>query len=94
MSEQKAPKVLIADDMSADAARIMQESGFEVDVNTGLSPEALEGIIGNYDGLAVRSATKVTPAVMAKASSLKIVGRAGVGVDNIDVAEATEKRSK
>jgi D-3-phosphoglycerate dehydrogenase len=82
-------KVLVADDMSNAAVEIMSKAGLSVDVNTGLTPAQLSEIIGAYHGLAVRSATKVTPDILARASNLKIVGRAGVGVDNIDVKAAT-----
>jgi D-3-phosphoglycerate dehydrogenase / 2-oxoglutarate reductase len=85
-------KVLVADEMSKAAVELMSKAGLKVDVNTGLKPEQLGEIIGQYHGLAVRSATKVTADILAKASSLKIVGRAGVGVDNIDVKTATEKK--
>src|SRR5688572_13788817 len=85
-------KVLVADDMSKAAVEIMSKAGLKVDVRTGLPPNQLAEIIGQYHGLAVRSATKVTPDILAKASNLKIVGRAGVGVDNIDVKAATEKK--
>jgi D-3-phosphoglycerate dehydrogenase len=85
-------KVLVADDLSNAAVEIMTKAGLSVDVNTGLAPAQLAEIIGAYQGLAVRSATKVTAEILAKASNLKIVGRAGVGVDNIDVKTATEKK--
>ena len=85
-------KVLVSDDLSKAAVEIMSKAGLSVDVKTGLPPAELGAIIGQYHGLAVRSATKVTPEILAKASSLKIVGRAGVGVDNIDVKAATEKK--
>src|SRR5689334_7311008 len=85
-------KVLVADDLSNAAVEIMTKAGLSVDVNTGLQPAQLAEIIGNYQGLAVRSATKVTADILARATSLKIVGRAGVGVDNIDVAAATAKK--
>jgi D-3-phosphoglycerate dehydrogenase len=85
-------KVLVADDMSSAAVEIMSKAGLTVDVNTGLPPAQLAEIIGNYQGLAVRSATKVTADILAKATNLKIVGRAGVGVDNIDVKTATERK--
>jgi len=85
-------KVLVADDMSNAAVEIMSKAGLTVDVNTSLPPAQLAEIIGGYHGLAVRSATKVTADILARASSLKIVGRAGVGVDNIDVKAATERK--
>src|SRR5579885_497348 len=85
------PKVLIADALSPRAAAIFAERGVEADTLTGLSPEELKRVIGGYDGLAVRSATKVTKALLDHAPRLKVVGRAGIGVDNIDVAAATQR---
>ena len=84
-------KVLICDKMNSQAAEVFRERGIEVDVATGLSPEALIEKIGAYDGLALRSATKVTEAAIAAADNLKVVGRAGIGVDNIDVEAATRR---
>jgi D-3-phosphoglycerate dehydrogenase len=86
-----SPRVLIADQLSPAAIAVFEQRGIETDVNVGLSKGELESIIGNYAGLAVRSATKVTEKVLAAASKLKIVGRAGIGVDNIDVKAATAK---
>ena len=83
------PKVLISDKMSPRAAEIFAERGVDVDVKTGMSPEELIACIGDYDGLAVRSATKVTAEVLAAATNLRVIGRAGIGVDNIDVAAAS-----
>ena len=83
------PKVLIADELSPAAVQIFRQRGVEVDEKVGLKPKELRDIIGQYDGLAVRSATKVTPEVIAVAKKLKVVGRAGIGVDNIDVKAAT-----
>jgi len=83
--------VLIADDMSKRAVEILKEAGFSVDVKTGMKPEELAAVVGNYHGLGIRSASKVTAAVLANPGKLKIIGRAGVGVDNIDVAAATAK---
>ena len=85
------PKVLISDNLSPRAVEIFQRRGVEVETRTGLKPAELEAIIGDYDGLAIRSATKVTPAILAAARRLKVVGRAGIGVDNVDVAEATRR---
>jgi D-3-phosphoglycerate dehydrogenase / 2-oxoglutarate reductase len=85
------PRVLIADQLSPAAVAIFRERGLETDVKVGLSKEELEKAIGDYDGLAVRSATKVTEKVIAAAAKLKVVGRAGIGVDNIDVKAATAK---
>ncbi|MEQ8387439.1 MAG: phosphoglycerate dehydrogenase [Alphaproteobacteria bacterium] len=85
------PKVLISDKMSPRAAEIFEERGIEVDVKPGMSPDELVEVIGAYDGLAIRSATKVTADVLTRASALKVVGRAGIGVDNVDVKEATSR---
>ena len=85
------PKVLIADDLSPRAAAIFAERGVEADVKIGLKIDELTAIIGAYDGLAVRSATKVTAKVLAEARNLKVIGRAGIGVDNIDVPAATQR---
>ena len=85
-------KILVSDNLSKLGVEILEkESGIEVDVNTGLAKEELIKIIPNYDGLIVRSATKVTEDVIAAAKNLKVVGRAGVGVDNIDLEAAGKK---
>ncbi len=84
------PKVLIADKLSPVAVRIFEERGIVVERRTGLSEPELLAVIDRYDGIAVRSATRVTAAVLeAGAPRLKVVGRAGIGVDNIDVEAAT-----
>ena len=85
------PKVLIADKMSPRAAEIFKERGVEVDVITGLERDELIKIIDQYDGLAVRSSTKATPPVLEAATNMKVIGRAGIGVDNIDLPTATAK---
>jgi D-3-phosphoglycerate dehydrogenase len=85
------PKVLIADELSPRAVDIFRARGVEADVETGLDAAELRRRIGLYDGLAVRSATKVTAELIAAADALKVIGRAGIGVDNIDVAAATER---
>jgi len=83
-------KVLISDKMSPRAAEVFRERGVEVDEKPGLSPEFLAQIIGDYDGLAIRSATTVTAEILAAAKGrLKVIGRAGIGVDNIDQDAAT-----
>jgi D-3-phosphoglycerate dehydrogenase len=84
-------RVLIADEMSKKAVEILSGAGFSVDVKTGMKPEELASVIGEYHGVGVRSASKITAAVLANPGKLKIIGRAGVGVDNIDVKAATEK---
>src|SRR5579863_165006 len=85
------PKVLITDDLSPRAVEIFRSRGIGVDVETGLGAAELRRRIAGYDGIAVRSATKVTAELIAAAGSLKVIGRAGIGVDNIDVAAATER---
>jgi D-3-phosphoglycerate dehydrogenase len=85
------PKVLISDSMSQRAAEIFRERGIEVDVKTGLKPDQLKAAIDGYDGLAVRSSTKVTADILGAARKLKVVGRAGIGVDNVDVDAATAR---
>ncbi|HXP74153.1 MAG TPA: phosphoglycerate dehydrogenase [Stellaceae bacterium] len=84
-------KVLIADALSPHALEIFRSRGIETDAKVGLKPDALKEIIGAYDGLAVRSATKVTRALLERAVNLKVIGRAGIGVDNIDVPAATQR---
>ncbi|MBN2453781.1 MAG: phosphoglycerate dehydrogenase [Candidatus Omnitrophica bacterium] len=85
-------KVLISDSLSKEAVEILQkEKEFSVDVNTKLTPEQLKDTIKNYDALVVRSSTKVTKDIISAADRLKIVGRAGVGLDNVDVAAASKK---
>jgi D-3-phosphoglycerate dehydrogenase len=84
-------KVLISDELSPAAVDIFKTRGVEVDIKTGLKPEELLAIIGDYDGLAIRSATKVTAKVLEAASKLKVVGRAGIGVDNVDIPAATAR---
>lgn len=85
------PKVLISDKMDPKAAQIFKERGIQVDEITGKTRDELIAIIGDYDGLAIRSATKVTADVLAAATNLKVVGRAGIGVDNVDIPEASKK---
>src|SRR3974390_1448198 len=88
-----APRILISDALSPAAVQIFKDHGIEVDFqpNLGKDKEKLAEFVGNYDGLAVRSATKVTADILNKAKSLKVIGRAGIGVDNVDVPAATAK---
>ncbi len=86
-----APRVLIADKLSPAAVEIFKQRGVDADVKTGLPKEELLKIIGDYDGLAVRSATKADKDVIAAATNLKVIGRAGIGVDNVDIPAATAK---
>jgi D-3-phosphoglycerate dehydrogenase len=85
------PKVLISDKMDPNAARIFTEMGCDVDVITGETPEQLIARIGEYDGLAIRSSTKVTKEIIDAATRLKVIGRAGIGVDNVDIPYASSK---
>ena len=85
------PKVLISDKMDPNAARIFEERGCDVDVITGETPEQLIARIGEYDGLAIRSSTTVTREVLDAATNLKVIGRAGIGVDNVDIPTASGK---
>src|SRR5262245_35658437 len=85
-------RVLIADDLSPRGVELLRAGkGIEVDVKVGLKPAELLQIVGGYQGLVVRSATKVTAEVLEAATQLKIVGRAGIGVDNIDVKSASRR---
>ena len=87
------PKVLISDALSDAAVQIFKDRGVEVDFQPKLGKDAakLAEIIGNYDGLAIRSATKATAELIAKADNLKVIGRAGIGVDNVDIPAASAK---
>ncbi len=83
-------RVLVSDALAERGVEILKKAGLKVDVKTGLSPEELIREIPAYDGLVIRSATKVTKEVIAAASNLKVVGRAGSGLDNVDIPEATK----
>jgi len=87
------PKVLVSDKLSPTAVQIFKDNGVEVDYlpDLGKDKEKLLEVIGQYDGLAIRSATKVTEKVIAAATNLKVIGRAGIGVDNVDIPAATKK---
>jgi len=87
------PKVLVSDKLSDQAVAIFRDDGIEVDFRPelGKNPAQLAEVIGDYDGLAVRSATKATAEIIAKADNLKVIGRAGIGVDNIDLAAASAR---
>lgn len=83
------PKVLIADKMDKQAEEIFRRNGLDVDIKTGLSPDELKAIIADYDGVACRSSARITADVLTNAKKLKVIGRAGIGVDTIDVPAAT-----
>src|SRR5687768_11173315 len=85
------PRILISDPMDPKAAEIFRAKGVEVDEKPGLAKDELKAIIGQYDGLAIRSATKVTADLLSAAHNLKVVGRAGIGVDNVDIPAASTK---
>ena len=87
------PKVLISDALSAAAVQIFKDRGIEVDFQPALGKdkEKLAAVVGNYDGLAIRSATKVTAKILENAKNLKVIGRAGIGVDNVDIPAATAR---
>lgn len=84
-------KVLVSDNISEKGVNILKKAGLEVDVKTGMTPDELKKVIGNYEGLVIRSATKVTADIVKAAKNLKVVGRAGSGLDNVDKAAATKK---
>jgi D-3-phosphoglycerate dehydrogenase len=84
-------RVLISDNLSEKGINILKKAGFKVDVKTGLTPEALKKEIGKYDALVIRSATKVTADIIESAKKLKVIGRAGSGLDNVDKVAATKR---
>ncbi len=88
-----APRVLVSDKLSEAAVKIFKDRGIEVDYrpDLGKDKDALLAVIGDYDGLAIRSATKVTPKIIAAAPRLKVIGRAGIGVDNVDIPAASQR---
>jgi D-3-phosphoglycerate dehydrogenase len=87
------PKVLVSDKLSKTAVQIFKDNNIDVDYlpDVGKDKEKLLEIIGQYDGLAIRSATKVTEKLISAANNLKVIGRAGIGVDNVDIPAATKK---
>ena len=85
-------KVLVSDNMSEKGIDLFKKAkGITVDVKTGLPPEELKAIIKDYDGLAIRSATKVTAEIIGAAKKLKVIGRAGIGLDNVDIPAASQR---
>jgi D-3-phosphoglycerate dehydrogenase / 2-oxoglutarate reductase len=84
-------KVLISDNISSKCVEILKNAGLEVDMKVGLKPEELKACIGDYHGLVIRSATKVTSDIISAAKNLKVIGRAGSGLDNVDKTAATKK---
>ncbi|RUZ32067.1 phosphoglycerate dehydrogenase, partial [Mesorhizobium sp. M7A.F.Ca.CA.001.04.1.1] len=88
-----APRVLVSDKLSPTAVQIFKDRGVEVDYlpDLGKDKDKLAEVIGQYDGLAIRSATKVTEKLINAATNLKVIGRAGIGVDNVDIPAASRK---
>jgi D-3-phosphoglycerate dehydrogenase len=85
-------KVLVSDNLHQAGVELFEaEADIDVDVKTGLDPKALKGIIGHYHGLVIRSATKVSADLLEAADSLKVIGRAGIGLDNVDIPAATAR---
>ena len=85
------PRVLVADDLSPEAVDHLRARGIDVEVRVGLSPAALEEAAASFDGLLIRSATRVTAGLLEAAPRLRVIGRAGVGVDNVDLESATRR---
>ena len=85
-------KVLISDNLSAEGIEIFKKTpGIEVDVKTKMTPDELKAVISDYDALVIRSATKVTQEVIDRAGKLSVVGRAGIGLDNVDIQAASKR---
>jgi len=84
-------KVLISDNLAPVGAKIIENAGLEVVVKTGMTPEELKKEIPAYDGLVIRSATKVTAEIIEAADKLKVIGRAGIGLDNVDINAASKR---
>ena len=84
-------KILIADKLSSEAEKIFLANNIPCDIKTGLSENDIINIVDNYSGIIVRSATKITKNIIYNGKNLKVLGRAGIGVDNIDIGAATDK---
>ena len=85
-------KILISDKMSNKVEDVLKSKSIDYDIKTDLTPEELKNIIDNYDGILIRSATKLTAEILENCSNLKVIGRAGVGVDNVDIEAATKNK--
>ena len=85
-------KILISDKMSDKVEDVLKSKSIDYDVKTGMDPEELKSVIDQYDGILIRSATKLTSNILADCKNLKVVGRAGVGVDNVDLETATKNK--
>ncbi len=84
-------KILVADRLAREGIDILEKSGFKVDIKTGLDKDSLKEIIGDYEAIIIRSQTKLTEEIINATSGLKVIGRAGVGLDNVAIAAATKK---
>jgi len=84
-------KVLVSDNLSDKGVEIMKKAGLHVDVKTGMTPDELKAVIGQYHGIVIRSATRVTAEIIDAAENMKVIGRAGSGLDNVDKAAATKR---
>ena len=84
-------RVLISDNLAPVGVEILERAGLEVDIKTGMTPDEIKAVIGDYDGLVIRSATRVTADLLESAGRLRVVGRAGIGLDNVDIPAASEK---
>ncbi len=85
-------KILISDKMSDKVEDVLKSKSIDYDIKTGMTPEELKSVIDQYDGILIRSATKLTTEILADCKNLKVVGRAGVGVDNVDLDTATKNK--
>jgi len=84
-------RVLISDNLAPVGVAILRDAGLEVDFRTGMSPDEIKAVIGDYEGLIIRSSTRVTADLLESAGRLKVVGRAGIGLDNVDIPAASQK---
>ena len=85
-------KILISDKMSDKVEDVLKSKSIDYDIKTGMDPEELKSVIDQYDGILIRSATKLTSNILADCKNLKVVGRAGVGVDNVDLETTTKNK--
>ena len=84
-------KIIVSDKLSQEGINILENEGFQVDCKYKLTPEELKKIIGDYQAIVIRSGTQLTKDIIENAANLKVIGRAGVGIDNVDVDAATKK---
>ena len=91
VSDSASPLIVVADDLPSSALDLLRAEGWTVDARTGRTPDALAADVANADALGVRSATEVTAAIIAAAPKLRVIARAGTGVDNVDVPAASAR---